>query len=105
MRNFRTITFRLICAVFVLLGIAVIAAPGEDSLCLAAGFTANVVQTLVFDPAVNGGTFKLTYAGKTTAPIAWSANTQVLQGNTQAALNTLPTILLGNTAVSNSAGV
>jgi subtilisin-like proprotein convertase family protein len=65
--------------------------------------TTNVVQTLNFSTAITGGTFTLSWGGRTTQPINWSVNTEVLQGNIQAALNALPTIGPGNTIVSNAA--
>ncbi len=54
----------------------------------------NVVQTINFSSGVTGGTFTLTFNGKTTAPIAWSANIATLQGNIMSALLALPTIAL-----------
>src|SRR4029077_20524585 len=65
--------------------------------------TANVVQTVTFSAGVTGGTFTLTFNGQKTTPINWSANTVILQGNIQAALNALSTIGSGNTVVSQAA--
>src|SRR5207248_1976403 len=62
----------------------------------------NAGQTLTFDAGVTGGTFTLSFGGQTTPPIAWSANTIVLQSNIQAALDALATVGLGNTVVSLS---
>jgi subtilisin-like proprotein convertase family protein len=64
--------------------------------------TFDAVQTINFNPAVVGGTFKLTFNGSTTNPIPWSIVPATLQANLQAALNVLPTIGPGNTAVSVS---
>lgn len=54
------------------------------------------VQTLTIGGTPDGGTFKLAYAGFTTAAIAWSATNNTLRDNVDAALEALPTIGAGN---------
>lgn len=56
----------------------------------------SAVQTLTFG-AVTGGTFKLTFEGRTTAAITWSATNATLFSNIDTALEALPN-------VSNGAG-
>jgi hypothetical protein len=47
------------------------------------------VQTLTFGGTPTGGTFKLGFKSKVTAPIAWSATNGTLVGNIDAALEAL----------------
>jgi hypothetical protein len=50
------------------------------------------VQTLTIGGTPTGGTFKLAYEGQITASITWSATTNTLLANIQAALRALATI-------------
>src|SRR5205823_4853176 len=56
-------------------------------------------QTLTFN-GVSGGNFALTFNGRTTAPITWTADVLALQSNIQAALDALVTVGPGNARVS-----
>jgi hypothetical protein len=53
------------------------------------------VQTITFGGTPTGGTFKLTFAGHTTAAITWSATNTTLRDNVDAALEALPPIGTG----------
>ena len=63
--------------------------------------TSDTAQTLTFGPGVTGGTFTLSFNGKTTAPIAWSASTTTLQSNIQSA-GRADDDRASNTVVSNA---
>lgn len=54
------------------------------------------VQTLTIGGTPTGGTFKLSFMGKTTSAITWSATDATLVANIDAALEALPTIGTGN---------
>jgi hypothetical protein len=62
----------------------------------------NEVQTLTIGGTPNGGTFKLTFDGYTTAAITWSATNNTLVANIQTALRALANI--GATGVTVAAG-
>jgi hypothetical protein len=62
----------------------------------------NEVQTLTIGGTPTGGTFKLAYAGATTAAITWSATNATLLANINAALDALAT--LGTAWVVAAAG-
>ena len=49
----------------------------------------NAVQTITIGGTPTGGTFTLTFAGKTTAAISWTATDATLASNVQTALNAL----------------
>jgi hypothetical protein len=68
----------------------------------APGAGTDEVQTLTIGGTPTGGTFKLAYAGFTTAAIAWSATNATLLANVDAALEALPTI--GTGGVTTAAG-
>lgn len=53
------------------------------------------VQTIIKDSTVTGGTFRLSFQGFVTAEIAWDAGTAAVE----TALNNLPSIAAGGTAV------
>lgn len=53
------------------------------------------VQTLTIGGTPDGGTFKITHEGFTTAAIAWSATNATLVANIDAALEALPSIGTG----------
>lgn len=53
------------------------------------------VQTLTIGGTPTSGTFKLAYAGYTTAAITWSSTNATLVANVDAALEALPTIGTG----------
>lgn len=53
------------------------------------------VQTITLGGTPTGGTFTLTFEGKTTAAIAWSATNNTLRDNVDAALEALPNIGTG----------
>lgn len=55
------------------------------------GAGTNAVQTLTIGGTPNGGTFRLGFAGRTTAAITWSATNATLLANINAALDALPT--------------
>jgi hypothetical protein len=72
------------------------------------GAGTDAVQTLTFGGTPTGGTFKLAFAGQTTAAISWSATNNTLRDNVDAALEALSTIGTGGvvTAVGTmTAGV
>ncbi len=75
----------------------VLAAIVHAALAVVAEVT-NEVQTLTITGSPTGGTFTLTYAGQTTATIAWNANAATVQ----AALSALTTI--GNNDVICTGG-
>lgn len=52
----------------------------------------NEVQRLTIGGTPTGGTFKLTFDGLTTSAITWSATTNTLLANIQAALDALPNV-------------
>lgn len=58
------------------------------------------VQTLTIGGTPDGGTFKLTYDGQTTAAIAWSATNNTLRDNVDAALEALTNIGASGVAVA-----
>jgi hypothetical protein len=60
-------------------------------------FTGNEVQALEFPGSPSGGTYKLSFEGSETAPIAFNASSAAIQ----AALEGLPTIGAGNVAVGS----
>lgn len=60
----------------------------------------NEQQTLALDPLTIAGTFRLEFAGQTTAPIAFNATASQVQG----VLAALPTIGIGNVVVSGPSG-
>lgn len=60
------------------------------------------VQTLTFGGTPTGGTFKLTYAGRTTAAISWSATNATLIANIDAALEALSTIGTGGVTTAEA---
>lgn len=60
----------------------------------------SAVFTLTFAGTISGGTFKLSYGGRTTAAITWSATNNTLVANIDAALEALPTIGTGNVATA-----
>jgi hypothetical protein len=60
----------------------------EVAVPVTGGAGINALQALSFGSAVNGGTFTLTYNGKTTGPINWDPNPTNLAANIQAALDT-----------------
>lgn len=53
------------------------------------------VQTLTFGGTPTGGTFRLSFKGQRTAPIAWSSTNATLVANIDAALEALSTIGTG----------
>jgi len=53
------------------------------------------VQTITIGGTPTGGTFTLTFMGKTTAAIAWNATNNTLRDNVDAALEALSTIGTG----------
>lgn len=57
------------------------------------------VQTLTAVGTVTAGTFQLAFAGETTGPISWTANTSILE----TALNTLSSLGNGGTAAAGVA--
>ncbi len=68
--------------------------PGNGTSC---------IQTITFGGTPTGGTFKLSYKGKTTGAISWSATNNTLVANIDAALEALPT-LAGGTSVTTAVG-
>ena len=62
----------------------------------------NEVQTLTIGGTPTGGTFRLSYQGRRTGLIAWSATNNTLVANVDAALEALPTI--GTGGVVTAAG-
>ncbi|HEY7312113.1 MAG TPA: hypothetical protein VH643_22300 [Gemmataceae bacterium] len=64
------------------------------------GYRADAVQQVSLTGAPTGGTFTLTFAGQTTAPIAYNANAATVQS----ALQALPNIGSNNVLVSGTAG-
>lgn len=60
----------------------------------------NEVQTLTFSGSIDGGTFKLSFRGRATASITWSATNSTLASNTQTALRALSTIDGANVTVA-----
>ena len=52
----------------------------------------SAVQTLTFGGTPTGGTFTLSFQGRTTSAISWSATNSTLVSNIQTALRALPTI-------------
>ena len=60
------------------------------------GISANEVQTVALPPATNGGTFTLTFGGKTTGDIAFNASSGVVAGK----LNALDSIAGSGGSVS-----
>jgi hypothetical protein len=79
---------------------ALFARDGAVLVTINAGAATNEVQTVTITGVPTGGTFTLTYAGQTTAPIAYNAPT----ANVQSALTALPPIGAGNVVVGGSAG-
>ena len=63
------------------------------------GSNVNAVQTITVTGTPTGGTFTLTYAGQTTAPIAYNASAATVQ----AALAALTNIAAGNVACAGGA--
>lgn len=61
---------------------------------------ANAVQTITFGGTVTGGTYTLSFAGQTTAAIAWNA----APGVVQAAFTALSTVGAGNAIVTGGPG-
>lgn len=53
------------------------------------------VQTITFGGTPTGGTFTLTFQGRTTAAITWSATNNTLRDNVDAALEALSTVGTG----------
>lgn len=62
----------------------------------------NEIQTLTFGATITGGTFKLGFAGKTTAAITWSSTNATLVSNIDTALEALGTI--GSSGVVTAVG-
>jgi hypothetical protein len=62
----------------------------------------NGIQTLTFGATITGGTFKLTFDGKTTSAITWSSTNATLVANIDAALEALATV--GTGGVTTAAG-
>lgn len=62
----------------------------------------NAVQTITIGGTPTGGTFTLTFAGKTTAAISWTSTDATLASNIQTALNALNNI--GASGVVGSVG-
>jgi hypothetical protein len=54
------------------------------------------VQTITFGGTPTGGTFKLSYKGRVTAAISWSATNNTLRDNVDAALEALSSIGASN---------
>lgn len=72
--------------------------PANASPLLNAGAPSNgtsEIQTLTFGGTPSGGTFRLTFKGKTTAAISWSATNATLVSNIDTALEALTTIGTG----------
>lgn len=61
----------------------------------APGAGTDEVQTLTIGGTPTGGTFRIQFAGFTTAPITWSATNATLVANIDAALEALPPIGTG----------
>lgn len=62
----------------------------------------NEVQTLTFGGLPSGGSFRLSFQGKTTGAVAWSATNATLVANIDAALEGLATI--GTAGVTTAVG-
>lgn len=60
----------------------------------------NEVQTITIGGTPTGGTFKLRFAGFTTAAITWSATNATLVANIDTALEALPSIGTGGVVVA-----
>jgi hypothetical protein len=60
------------------------------------------VQTLTIGGSTTGGTFKLTFDGFTTGAITWSATTNTLLANINAALDALPNLENGEVVATDS---
>lgn len=87
----KTFFFYLFLAVFPLVALA----QDQSTIVLNAGAPVNgtsEVQTLTIGGSTTGGSFKLSYDGYTTGAITWSATTNTLLANIQAALDALPNL-------------
>lgn len=78
--------------------------PGIDffvTVTIGDGSSTNEVQTILFDPEPNGGTFTLTFDGQTTAAITFVAgDPSATAANILAALNALSNIAPGDVTVA-----
>jgi hypothetical protein len=63
---------------------------------------ANDVQTMTVTGTPTGGTFKLSFNGQVTSAITYSQTDATLQANVQAAMDALPNVGAGNSAVVSS---
>lgn len=107
-KTMKTKFFSIIASV-ALMPLSIFAQAGEDLPSFKGGIVTtatapangtNCIQTLTFGATITGGTFKLTFDGKTTAAITWSSTNATLVGNIDTALEALATVGTGGTTVA-----